>query len=390
MSWTNTSFLVVFVLIQLSHVARAESISSSSLKASEQEEMPAGRKWSGEWNFYVGGDSFSEGKDEGAAATFMVRSKFAYRFTQWMKFEAKPRMDLYGGRVQERFETDDYKSKIGVSEFSVSVKPVQDIEARAGAIGQEFLHSPLLISGRRAFPGFKEIVGHEFASGSSTLKMEFAAQQVVPTSYSLNSERADKESLPTFNTQSLHFSGKNFDLIEWKLFGGHYNWSNLPDKVAWESGIVGNSVTGDVAPGARFRSGFDGLFGGAEICTCVSQSWLQVVGEFQRVHNDRALAGLGNAQMWGIGPRFVFGERTFEIRYRRYFAEKDATVAIYSRSFLGNTNRMGDNVEFKLDFRDLKFAVVGEWVNAQPIRDNDLQLTMTAFYLGVETHYAPF
>ena len=122
----------------------------------------------------------------------------------------------------------------------------------------------------------------------------------------------------------------------------------------------------------------------------MSQSWLQVVGEFQRVHNDQALAGLGNAQMWGIGPRFVFGERTFEIRYRRYFSEKDSTVAIYSRSFLGNNNRMGDNIEFKFDFRDLKFAVVGEWVNAQPIRDNDLQLTMTAFYLGVETHYAPF
>ncbi len=77
-------------------------------------------------------------------------------------------------------------------------------------------------------------------------------------------------------------------------------------------------------------------------------------------------------------------------RRRDIHLEKDTTVAVYTRSMLGNTNRMGDNVEFRLDFRDMKFAVLGEWVNATPMRDNEIQKTMTSVYVGVETNYAPF
>ena len=79
-----------------------------------------------------------------------------------------------------------------------------------------------------------------------------------------------------------------------------------------------------------------------------------------------------------------------DLRLRRYFIESDVTVASYNRGMLGHTNRLGDNVEFKLDFKEAKFAIVGEWDNAQTLLDRPLQKTVTQYYLGVETHYAPF
>jgi hypothetical protein len=222
------------------------------------------------------------------------------------------------------------------------------------------------------------------------VKAQLIAEQTVPTSYSLNTERKDKELLPTFNTQSVHLSGKFLTAYEWKAFAGHFNWSNMPSTVAVQSQRLGNSTNDSIGPGMAFKSRFDGYFAGGELCTCNQQGTLGFVLEYQRVLNTVAVRGFGNAQTFGLGPHFVFGERVLDVRYRRFFSERDSTVSYYMTSFLGNTNRVGDEVEAKFDFRDYGFALVGKWANALTIRDSKFQETITSFELGVETHYAPF
>ncbi len=383
-----TTRLVVLALLQIGLTARAESLSTSKIKTDSA--VIPDRKWSGEWQFEIAGEQLNHGKDEGTAAAFFLKTNFEYRFAPWLKAIAKPRLDFYSSRLQERYESDDYKSRIRLTEFVLSVNPIEQVELHAGAPSLEYLNSPMLISKRRTWPGVKAIVGQELSNHDHSVKGQFVVQHSIPTSYSLNVDRQDKEQLPTFDTQSIHLSGKHLDLVEWKAYGGHFNYSNLPSKVAYESRFGGNSVIGDEPASARFVSGYDGFFGGFEICGCASALWVQPVFEFQRITNQRAGAGLGNGEMWGVGPRMIFGDTVLDLRYRRFFIEKDATVAAYMTSFIGNTNRMGDDVEFKLNFRDKKFAIVGEWANAVPIRDNLIQQTVTSIYLGVETHYAPF
>lgn len=382
-----TSSMVFLSLVQVGTVARAASLSTSSIKADLPE---GGKKWSGEYQFEVGGSHFSEGKDEGVAAIFFFKTAFEYHFNRWLYASVKPRIDFFSSRLQARFDNDDYRSGPRLTEAFIAAKPIAQIEARLGMIGQDYLNSPMLISKRRAFPGGELVIEQKFNFPNHQFKAEVVAQHTVPTSTSSNIERQDKEGLPLFDTQTVHISGKSFDALEYRAYGGHWQYSNLPAKVAYESRLGGNSVIGDDAAGSRFKTEFNGWYGGAEFCACVPTWSVVPVFEYQRIVNSKADAGFGNGEMWGAGPRFYFGDINLDVRYRRFFIEKDASVAFYMSSFLGNTNRMGDDVEFRLDFKAQKFAIIGEWANAVPIRDNALQHTMTAIFLGVETHYDRF
>lgn len=357
--------------------------SASSLRL-PSDPKPAVEKWKAEYQLFLGVNSFDEGKDEGFGSLLYFKTKFGYQFMPWLRVAIKPRLDLFAGRAQERFDNDTYQNRIRLLEGYIAFQPTEFFEVRTGDINQGYLDSPMLISSHRGFPGFQELLTYQ----SGTLKAELIAEQVVPTSYSLNVERQTKEQMPSFLAQSFHLSGKS-DWAELKMVGGHFQWANMPDKIAAESMITGNLTNGVNGPGARFKNKFDGWFGGVEFCACISGP-VQFTFDYQRIMNAAAPSAEADAQSWGLGPRFIWGDREFEIRYRNYFIESDATIGTYNRSLLGNTNRMGDDIEFKLDFKDRKFAIVGEWINARTIRDNPTQKTMTVYYIGLETPYAPF
>lgn len=381
MTGSRFTLLSLFGLFVWGSVALAQN--SSTLNAPLNHHRTH-NKWKSEYELFLGGNGFSEGKDEGFGALLYFKTRFEYRFAPWLRASVRPRLDLFAGRAQERYDNDTYQNRIRMLEGYLAVKPIQVFEVRAGAINQSYLDSPMLVSSHRGFPGFQEVLAFK----TSKMKTELIAQQVLPTSYSLNTEREDKERLPYFLTQSLHFLAR-MDWFEIRAAGGHYTFRDMPNKVAFESGITGNRVLGEVAPGARFKNKFDGWFGSMELCACWDAP-VQLLFEYQRIQNTAAPSVDADAQTIGFGPRFRFGDRELELRYRNYFIESDATVGLYNRSLLGNTNRMGDDIEIKLDFKDRKFALVGEWLNARPIRDNATQKTMTVYYFGVETPYAPF
>jgi hypothetical protein len=381
-----TSLLLFFALLACGSLAPAQEASELRIKPEKGEDLNEPHKITASWNMEMGGKDFDEGKDQGAAAYLYFDTKFNWEMTPWLRARANPEVDIYSRRVQERFDSDDYADGIALAEAYLSLHTVGDLaEFRGGAINQGFLNDDMLVYDRRSFPGFQQLLNFEFEHH----KIILSAQQVVPTSYSLNDEREDREPLPVFNTQSIEFSGRELQLLDWRLNLGHYSWTNLPNKIAYQSSLTGNSVLGD-APDNAFRYQFDGYFGGLEVCACMQDSPLQVVAEFQRIANKRAASGFGDAQMVGIGPRYHLGEYELSLRYRHYFIERDATVSAYNRSFLGNSNRVGDNVRVGVEFLRRHFAIFGEYDNALTIRQDPNQFTFTAFRLGVETNYAPF
>lgn len=343
------------------------------------------RPLTGEWRFSVGGTSYREDRDEGAAAELVFDTKLDYRFSKMLFAHFEPEAVLYSGRLQERYDNDQYQSRIGLVEGFVGVKPLPYFEGRAGAINQDFLHNPILISKHRAFPGAQEIV----MSDTKPVSVKLVAQQVIPTSYSLNAERTEKEPLPSFQTQSVHVNGEHEEAA-WELSAGHYRWAQLPDKIAFESARAGNTVIGgDAAPGARFSYGFDGYF--AHAWTHLAKNYpVSLVLEYTRNRNGLAPSEAADAQMFGGGPMFRIGDTELELRYYSFFVESDATVARYLPGSLGYANRMGDRLEVALHFPQQKFRVKGSWTNALTVANRPEQQTMTDFYLGVETDYAPF
>lgn len=376
--------LIALILGGPPSLADIENEGTSTLTL-RSKRSPKLRPWLGEWKLEVGGGNFDEGKDEGLVTYVELTTHFNYRFTSWMHLVAAPSLELTASRVQSRsLDNDLGGNRIRFRDLYLSLAPVRFFELRAGAIGQHFLGMPMLVS-RRAFPGFAEFLKGEYAGVHATL----AAQQVVPTSYTMGSERADKEPLPSFQTQSLTIKGARKDWLSTTATAGHFTWAYVPSKVAFESALTGNNVQGEVAPGAQFLYGFDGYFWGTEVGLGPSR-YMQMILEYQGINNSASPSHAGRAELVGIGPRFLVSGVEVDLRYRRYFVESDATVSSYNYYRLGHTNRIGDWVKLNVDFKAQKFSVFAQWFNARTINDSSTQFTMNNIFVGVETHYVEF
>ncbi len=349
-------------------------------------ETPKKSKITSAWRFTMGGASLSEGKDEAGAAFLWADAQFDYRLLSNLNVFVNPRISGASSRTQERFDDDTFGSDFAFYDFYIGYQPLKFLELRAGGFAQGLHRTSMLVSSLRTFPGAQEIIKADLGAG---IMSRLTFQQVIPTSHSLNAERAEKEQLPTFMTQTLTLGGSHFGWLNWHVTGGHFDWGNMPDKVVWDSRLRGNEGSGEIVPGSRFRYGHEGYYGSSEFCICTGQLLGGVV-EFQRIRNMQAADNSADAQLIGFGPRFTFGDRVLDLRYRQYFIESDATVAKYNKSRFGNTNREGYNIEANLEFKDLGFSLFLEMYRATTIVKDPNQFDIAIYYLGVETDYAPF
>ena len=333
----------------------------------------------------MGGISFEHGKDNEAAAFFYGAVDLDYKFSAWIRGHLSPRASLFSSRVQERYSDSGEESRLWMYDGYVAVDPTPNFEFRAGALNQRYHGTGLLISGLRSFPGAQEIAKIELGE----VKAALIFQQAIPTSHSLNTERINQERLPTFMTQTLALEGKHFDMVEWKASAGLFDWTNVPSKVISDSRLVGNYAEGENVGDAQYMYDHQGWYFASEFCLC-PKYWLGGVLEFERVHNAQAPGDSADAQLIGVGPRLIFGDIEVDLRFRPYFSESNATVASYSKSRFGNTNRRGYNIEANVKFKKEGFSIFAENVQAEPINYDQNQRDLSVIFLGVETEYAPF
>jgi hypothetical protein len=379
---SKLSLLLFSLAFAVCTPVHAQNTASLALKSADQTQAPLFKR---EWSLSVGGISMEHGKDSEAAAFFYGGVNFDYHFTSWLRTHLSPRASVFSTRVQERYSDSGEESRLWMYDGYLAVDPAESIEFRGGSLNQKYHGTGLLISGLRSFPGAQEILKFK----SENFKAALIFQQSVPTSHSLNDERMSQEKLPTFMTQTVQLSGKNFGLVEWKASGGLYDWNNIPDKVVSDSRRIGNVGVGENVAGSKFLYDHQGWYFASELCLC-SGSGLGGVIEFERVHNLKAPGDSADAQLIGFGPKFEIGNVEMDLRYRPYFIESDATVAAYNKSKFGNTNRNGYNIEANVTFKKEGFTIFAENYNAKPINRDPNQRDLSIFYLGVETNYAPF
>jgi hypothetical protein len=384
MSGVKTCTLLITFALGFGALAAAQETASSKVFLEDLAPKNMGKN-NREWKMEFGGVGYTEGRDEGAAAELFLSVRTEYRFNSMLLGHFEPEADFFSGRLQERYDNDAYENRISMSSSYVSFMPEQHLELRAGSIRQDWLKANLLISPHRAFPGAQEIL----ESKTEPVSVKLMAQQLIPSSYSLNTERSEKEPLPTFNTQYLVVEGNPKALFQLHGAAGHFNYSNLPSKVAFESGRAGNTVLGgEAVPGSRLAFGYDGYFGEAGVCLCGETAGVSL--GFERQINTRAPNWGRDAQAVSLGTKFILRDYDFELRYMNYFIESDASVARYMPGGLGFTNRMGDAFEAEMHFRKQGFKLKGSYVNARTVANNPNQQTLSDFFLRVETDYAPF
>ena len=375
----------------LSHSAMAQDSNSSALQSASFLKLePVSARpfnFTGNWKFDIGGGNAQEGKDTWSAGYLYFWSNLDFKFNSQLRAHILPYGRLYGGRAQERWDDDSLDSRVGVGDAIVAWEPLKVVELKGGIHSQSIVNQPMLVSNLRSFPGAQEI----FKAEAYGVTGRLIFQQVIPHSYSLNTERMKQETLPWFKTEHAEIEGKQFGWLEWKAKGGLYEWSDIPSKVAFESIRLGNSGDNATVANSRFNFRHQGWFGGGSLCYCANDSSVNLIGEFDRVHNSRAPGNAADAQMWGLGPKIKWKGTELTVLYHSYFIESDATIAAYNKSRLGNTNRIGHHLEASLHFVDQHFMLYAEMYQAKPINDRDVdQRNMQQFYLGLETDYVSF
>lgn len=377
-------FIVLVAAVLSVSSARAEL--TNEIKAKLEPRTEAG-SWHGDWKFEIGGQTMDEGNDESTVAFIGARARVNYNATSWLRVKALPLVEAAGGRIQERFDdTEAGGSRFGVREAYVGLRPVEFFELRAGAIYQNFLEAPQVVSDRRTFIGAQEIASHKF---NNFIGGSIVLQQLIPTSVSFNSERAEKEKMPSFHTQSLHVDGQPWDWFSWSGRAGHFAWSELPRKVAAQSQIDGNTVAGELTPDSRFLYGFDGYFWGAKL-TFLEPGSLQPILEYSGATNTMAPTANRDAEIIGLGAKWAFDSVELKAMFKHYFSEPDISPAYYASSNFGRNNRIGDGVTVEAELRKLKLTVRGEWNQARTINSSSTQDTWNFFRLSLESAYASF
>ncbi len=339
------------------------------------------------WFLRSGFEGRAEGRDDGFASVLWVGGNFEMPFTDIFSIEASPYIAYYSARVQERFRDDTYDGRVGLNYGHLSLVPLNGLTLRAGAISQMHINNSQMISSFRSFPGgFAEYRLWSDQSLSGGLR----AQYVIPTSASLNTERQDRETLPTFDTQSLFldFIEPNYRI---SAQAGRYSWSAQPAGVAFDSANAGNRApnTDNVAE-ARLASGFTGWFGDLEGTYTFDEQEVTAGAKFKRFHNAHAPSNFADSQRASVLGRKDYKEYGFELELGNFFSEADATVARYSSSGFGNTNRKGNFAEARLNLKKYRFFVDARWTQADVISNTSAQDDMTNFSLMVESYAFQF
>ena len=344
------------------------------------------KRYQGWWQVQTSLLTRDEGTDQAFASVVTAQTNFDVKLAPMLAMRLSPGATFFSSQFQQRIDNDDYESQFYIGDSFLQIVPVSFLEFRVGSLSQQFIGNNQLVAENRAFPGLMEIGHVDF---DSETHLDITAEQVVPTSRSLDVDREGKEPMPFFHTQSASFRFEPQEGFGGKLNAGHFTWLSLPSKVAYDSELLGNQPTCQSEACSFFNYSFEGFFAGGAVTWSKSQLFGITAG-INHVSNTDAPYGRGNAEDWRLEP-FIdrkFYRAALAIDY--FFSETDVTPARYTSARFGNNNREGMAFTAKIHFKKYDFSVYGQYVSANPIVSDSNQFHLTSAILGVETDYASF
>lgn len=338
--------------------------------------------WDLYWKLATGGRRFNDKTDDGVAATLATFAQIEWRITPELRFSSEARAVFNSQRTQQDILGDDFEDGLRMKEAVLLFEPFSMTTFGAGAINETRLRSPLLI-GDRTFPGlFEQIHFGDKANG-----VGFELQQVVPTSKSFNSQRAEKEKLPMLNTATLAGAWTPTEVITIKPQFTYFQFSNLPSRVAVESAIYGNSIEPAGITNAKYKYAFEGTVMGLETDLHIGSN-LTVMGGYQTLTNRKAPSAFNTGRLGSLGFKTRLGEMEIKPAYLVFYNESDTSPASYNEAKFGHNNREGWGARLELEFKRYGFNIRSEYYDADVVNSNANQSRQQYFSISLETTYA--
>ena len=317
-----------------------------------------------------------------------LHTKFRYKVIDKLHLKAKASLNLESGRSQSIFGDLEPGSGIYPREIKLQWKPFGNLMTFGfGQIHQAWFNERLFL-GNLGFPGLSEKWSYQYGR----LNIDLIGQQLIPTSSTLSTRVAQRESVPYLFTESLqaYFKVSHDNFIKGRLT--HYKYTNLPAIVAFESFIYGNTVEAPDRNNARFMYDFEGLM--------TQLAFEQKLGfdlsaqiQWNTIKNMKAPDTHGEAQSLRFWVGRDFGSWLVIGSYTNYFIEPDAVPAFYNSFRLGHNNRIGQSYQLSFESRDWGVNFKAHYTDANLLNfttqrvDGLQQDNQQTFYFSMETLY---
>lgn len=410
-------YLLIGLLLNwfLPGISRAQISNTTSLPASDfsySDYLKKNLKL--QWRMGLQSESFNEQSDEATFTQFRLRFRSRLEFSEYFVLKASPFVVLGSGRVQSRFEDTATRDKTGVREASLLFRPTSWFDLEGGILNQGpwkmefFSDEETFVS----YIGVKAKLSHKWEkSDSEWLRLTLSAQEAIPGSRSLNTQRSEKEKEAKLQTQGLQATW-NRDQVLVQTHYSHFSFSNLPSVTAFESKRMGNYENPGVETNSSFPYQFAGQGYGASVCYEYYEKRMArfydpksaIFSErrdlpcsgsisWQRLQNTKAPRALSKGERVSASASlFVTENIRFQAMYGVYFKEAYVAPGAFSSATLGGTNRVGRVSELRADFLNQGFTARAQWVNADVINQvsNPFQGKLDRWFIGLESQYVWF
>ncbi|TNF02210.1 MAG: hypothetical protein EP326_03465 [Deltaproteobacteria bacterium] len=311
----------------------------------------------------LSGDHVSGDKNE--ARTFGLSSAIEFKQSLYSNFL----IDVEGGFS---LETGSSETVYGAGSFKPTntpylghaemiYTPFKFSTVKLGAINQSYHNNPLFVTST-PFIGAREIFEYKVSNWT----VQFDLIQSIPSNYTLSRRLGSvSEGSARFFNEKLRLIGEG-NLLSLNASIGHYAFDELSPSVAYESRLLGNSVSGIGTYNNKFRYSFVGWNGDMNIdLKAIAGTTISLNSAWHLNSNAPDGKNLG----YKIGPSLAIesNNRIFKLGIETFKNESDSTVAYYSSKAYGNVNRVGNAVSLKVEdlTNGLEYGAKG--VQADPI-----------------------
>lgn len=262
---------------------------------------------------------------------------FKHQLNDFINIKAIGGVSLETGESEDKYSGRTFRptNSLGLKHASLEIRPFDLFSFEIGAINQSYHNNPLFLT-NTAFVAAREILSYEVKNWTIEVDMI----QAIPSNYSLSQKLENvEEGSSRFFNEKVRVIGAG-DSIDFDASLGHFAFDKLNSSIAYNSRLLGNTVSGVGAVNNKFQKKYLGWNGDLSV-SYKDMKFVNVSFEAAVHKNQKADAGKGRGYLFGP----VFTSKTFENKFR--FAlkvlrnEADSTVAYYSSKYTGQTNREG-------------------------------------------------
>jgi hypothetical protein len=312
--------------------------------------------------FNMGATNLESDKNNAKLFGVGLIADYSWELNDSLIFDIAAGVSLEKGSSNTTRDNNEYEANnsLSLQEAKITYKPINQISLSVGALKQNYIEAPMLLSSS-AFLGARE----EISGKLSNIKLTIGAQQVIPNNKNTSERLGDvEEGNPAFYNEFIDIRTDN-KMINLGARVQHFAFDKLSSSVAEASHKMGNTPSG-VKGNNDFVSSFIGWHSAINGEVNINNN-LSLNAKYNQLENTSADEKHNSASLIGVGAKISENDQNYFIGLESFNIESEAAVAFYNSKSYGHTNKKGQLISLGYENELHNFTVKGSYSSNEVI-----------------------